>query len=111
MSSLLIRNWNAPRRAIDHAKTPQFRCTHCAEPVWRSGGVTVLGLHLAEHGIDTLAPSYQRVDSELYQLDLDDSRLVKRQGNQRIALPADDTVDGWIRCRRFLGIVREARDA
>jgi hypothetical protein len=109
--TVATRNWNAPRRGIDPAKTPQFKCMHCEDPAWRPGGVTTLAKHLTQHGIDALAPSYQRVDSEAFQLDLDDNRITQRDGNRWVSIPADDTVDGWIRSRRYLGIVREARDA
>lgn len=86
------------RRAIDSVSkmSPQYLCLHCEDRVWRMGGASSLGQHLARHDMGAQEfPTYELIDPSGRALQFDGSLRPKA------ATPRTD-VDGWIRQRPLI---------
>lgn len=92
-----LSNLNGTTRAgrLSGSRAAHYLCLHCTRQVWRAGGVSSLGAHLATHGAAQQFPAFALVDEAGYVLSFDGAR----QLNGRRPIPAPTDVDGWVRNR------------
>ena len=91
-----LADFKGPKRgAAGGSREAEYLCLHCERPVWRAGGVSSLGRHLAAHGGVQAFPAYRLVDAAGWELDgYGDRVLVGRKPRQ-----AGRDGDGWVRTR------------
>lgn len=97
--------FDGPRRgSTGGQKESEFLCFRCERPVWRGGGVSSLGRHLAIHGHAEVFPDFRLVDGAGYELDGYGERVMVR----RKPVQAARAGDGWVRTRQsVIGVVSD----